>query len=45
MKRLKLFENFENLTEAEVEKYLQENYTSDWFNSELVDRVHEYIDH
>jgi hypothetical protein len=43
MKHLKLFENFENITEAEVEKYLQENYPSNWFDSELVDRVHDYI--
>ncbi len=43
MKHLKLFENFEKLTETEVEKYLQENYPSNWFDSELNERVYDYI--
>ena len=45
MKNLKLFEDFNNqVTEKEIEEYLNKNYTSNWFDSELSNRVYEYID-
>ena len=44
MKYLKLFEKFENITEEEIEKYLQEHFPSSWFDSELSNRVNDYID-
>lgn len=43
MKHLKQFENF-STTEEEVENYLKTKFTSDWFDSELSDRVYDYID-
>ena len=45
MINLKLFEDFNNqVTEKEIEEYLNKNYTSDWFDSELSNRVYDYID-
>jgi len=43
MKHLKLFENFDSVTEEQIENYLKENFTSDWFDKELSERVYEYI--
>jgi hypothetical protein len=43
MKHLKLFENFDSVTEEQIENYLKEHFTSDWFDRELSDRVHDYI--
>lgn len=43
MKHLKLFENFESVTEEQIENYLKEHFTSDWFDRELSDRVYDYI--
>lgn len=44
MKYLKRFNESESLTEEQVENYLKQNYTSDWFDSELNERVYDYID-
>jgi hypothetical protein len=44
MKHLKLFENFESVTEEQIENFLKEHFTSNWFDSELSERVHDYID-
>jgi len=43
MRHLKLFENFNSITETEIENYLKEQFTSDWFDSELMERCHDYI--
>jgi hypothetical protein len=43
MKHLKLFENFDSVTEEQIENYLKEHFNSDWFDRELSDRVYEYI--
>lgn len=44
MKYLKRFNESQSpITEAQVEEYLQSKYTSDWFNSELEERVYDYI--
>ena len=43
MKHLKLFENFDSVTEEQIENYLKEHFTSNWFDRELSDRVHDYI--
>lgn len=44
MKYLKRFNETQSpITEAQVEEYLQSKYTSDWFNSELDERVYDYI--
>lgn len=42
MKYLKLFENL-SITEEQVEKWLNENCSSTWFDRELQDRVFDYI--
>ena len=44
MKHLKLFENFDSVTEEQIENYLKEHFTSDWFDRELSEKVYEYID-
>lgn len=44
MKNLKLFENFDSVTEEDIENYLKEHFTSEWFNTELSDRVYDYVD-
>lgn len=36
-------ENFDSVTEEQIENYLKEHFTSDWFDSELSERVHDYI--
>jgi hypothetical protein len=43
MEHLKLFEDFKNITEEEIENYLKSNFSSDWFDSELSERVYDYI--
>lgn len=44
MKYLKRFnESDSTLTEQQVEDYLKQNYTSDWFDSELNERVYDYV--
>lgn len=43
MEHLKLFEDFKNITEEEIENYLKNNFSSDWFDSELSERVYDYI--
>jgi hypothetical protein len=47
MKKIQTFklflENNNALTEKEVEDFLKENYTSDWFDQQLQDRVFDYI--
>lgn len=44
MKKIKLFEDFNNMTENDVENYLKENYPKEWFDLELSERCYEYID-
>ncbi len=41
MKFIKLFESFDK--NDEILNYLNQNYTSDWFNQQLSDRVYDYI--
>lgn len=36
-------ENAQNITEKQIEDYLKEHFTSQWFDSELSDRVFDYI--
>ena len=43
MKHLKLFENFDSVTEEQIENYLKEHFNQDWFNIELSERVYDYI--
>ncbi len=47
MKKIQTFklflENKNALTEKEVEDFLKKEYTSDWFDQELQDRVFDYI--
>ena len=42
MRHLKLFENF-SITEEKVEEWLNKNFDSNWFDSELADRVSDYV--
>lgn len=42
MQHLKTFENFDSTNE--IKKYLEENYTEDWFNQQLDDRAPDYAD-
>lgn len=45
MKYLKRFNESESsITEEQIEQYFKENYTSEWFDNELNDRVYDYID-
>lgn len=49
MKHLKRFnesssEDNNNITEQDIEEYLKSIYTSEWFDSELAERVYDYID-
>ena len=47
MKKIQTFklflENNSSLTEKEVEDFVKNNYTSDWFDQELQERVYDYI--
>lgn len=43
MKYLKRFNETENL-ESKIEEYLRGKFTSEWFDSELQERVYDYID-
>lgn len=43
MKYLKRFNETENL-ESKIEDYLKHQFPSEWFDSELQDRVYDYID-
>ena len=42
MKYLKLFENF-SITEEQIQKWLNENCDTNWFDRQLEDRVDDYI--
>jgi hypothetical protein len=43
LKNFRIFES-SGVTELDIEEYLKSKFTSDWFDSELSDRVYEYID-
>lgn len=44
MKHLKRFnESTSSVTEIQVEDYLKSNFTTEWFDSELSERVYDYI--
>lgn len=43
MKYLKKFNESTSITENQVEDYLKSQFTSEWFDSELSERVYDYI--
>lgn len=42
MRRIKLFENFDQMDD--LKKFLEKNYPKQWWDMELLERVHDYID-
>ena len=43
MKYLKKFNESNSVTEGQIEDYLKSKFTSEWFDSELSERVYDYI--